>query len=92
LFSGFEGGLAAFLLFLFIYQGELGGFMQNFQVFLVKVCQDCVEVRNREGFGILGAIEIMRHLAICQGITRCPTIRQGINSPPHSRSPLKEDW
>jgi hypothetical protein len=56
-FSGFEGGLAAFLLFLFIYQGELGGFMQNFQVFLVKVCQDCVEVRNREGFGILGAIE-----------------------------------
>jgi hypothetical protein len=47
----------AFLLFLFIYQGEFGGFMQNFQVFLVKVCQDCVEVRNRNGFGILGAIE-----------------------------------
>jgi hypothetical protein len=57
LFSGFEGGPTACLLFLFIYQGELGGFMQNFQVFLVKLCQDCVEVRNREGFGILRAIE-----------------------------------
>jgi hypothetical protein len=34
--------------------------MQNFQVFLVKVCQDCVEVRNRDGFGILGAIAIAR--------------------------------
>lgn len=36
----------AFLFFLFTYQGELNGFMQNSQVFLAEFCKHWVKVRT----------------------------------------------
>ncbi len=49
-FQGLRFDLAAFLLFLFTYQGELSSFMQNSQLFFVKFCKHWVEVRNNRCF------------------------------------------
>jgi hypothetical protein len=54
---------------LYIYQGELGGFMQNSTVFFVKFCEHWVEVRNNGCFRGLrfGLIAFLLFLFTYQG-------------------------
>ncbi|MEG4869837.1 hypothetical protein QUA89_11870 [Microcoleus sp. F10-B4] len=56
--------------------------MQNSQVFFVEFGKHWAKVRNNGCFRDLRAIESRAF----------PTFRQGMNSLPHSTSPLKEDW